>query len=67
MSEADIKRLATVRARCALLKHMPGTLLHAIEADNGRPVFIVIWQALCRTFDRLDEVESWLTTVEARG
>jgi hypothetical protein len=67
MSEADVKRLSTARARCALLRHMPGTVLHAIEADNGRTVFIVTWQSLCRTFETLAEVDAWLSTVEVRG
>ena len=57
------KRYESLRAQCALLRHMPGTMLHQLEDDVGRPQFIVTWQALTRAFSDLDEVEAWLHKV----
>jgi hypothetical protein len=63
----DGKRFQTLRAECALIPHMRGTVLHQLEDDAGRPVWIVTWQALTRSFGSLDEVSSWLAVVEGRA
>lgn len=56
----DAKRLATAQARCALW----GGVLTAIEADSGRPAFIVSRWSLTRSFDDLDGVDAFLDRME---
>lgn len=58
-SVADAKRLATLRARCALV----GIALHAIEDDAGRPAYIASKWALTRQCSSLDEVEHLLRSI----
>lgn len=72
MSTADIgaaavsappdKRLATAQARCAL----SGIVLHAIEADDGSPLFIATRWSLTKSFTDLGDVERWLDRVDGR-
>lgn len=62
VAEAD-KRIATVRARVALL----GGVLHVVESDCGRPVFIVSRWCLTKELPDIETVEAWLARVESRG
>jgi hypothetical protein len=55
LTDADTKRLATARARCALL----GAALYRRIGDGGAVTFIVG----LRKFRSLDEVESYLDTI----
>jgi hypothetical protein len=59
MLALDRKRLATATACTAL---WGGSLL-VIEADDGRPQFVVSRWALTRAFDDLDGLEQWLDRV----
>ena len=62
VAEVD-KRIATARARVALL----GGVLHVIESDRGRPIFIVSRWCLTKELADIEAVEAWLARVEARG
>ena len=53
------KRLATLRARCALA----GVVLHQIENDHGKTVYIVSKWALTRELADLNGVSGWLEKV----
>jgi len=53
------KRLATLTARAALA----GVILHAIENDHGKTVYIVTRWAMTRELAALDAVENWLVRV----
>ena len=53
------KRLATLRAQCALA----GVVLHQIENDHGKTVYIVSKWALTRELADLDAVSAWLEKV----
>lgn len=55
----DQKRLATLRARAALA----GVVLHDIEGDFGKTIYIVSRWALTRELDSLDAAEAWLKKV----
>jgi hypothetical protein len=57
---ADAKRFATARARAALR----GMLLHRIDGDDGRAVFIATYRALTKHFASLDELDRWLEKVD---
>lgn len=57
---ADDKRLANAAARAALA----GAMLHALENDDGTPLYVVSWRALTRSFDDLAAVEVWLQRFE---
>ena len=61
VAETD-KRIATARARVALL----GGVLHLVESDSGRPVFIVSRWTLTKELQDIEAVEAWLAQVEAR-
>ena len=50
------KRLATLRAKCALA----GVQLLAAEDDRGAPTFICTKWACTASMSTLDEVEQWL-------
>lgn len=58
-AEALNKQYATLRARCALA----GVMLHEIENDHGKTVFIVSRWALTRELPDLDAVAAWLDCV----
>lgn len=60
MSAADPKALVTAKARAALL----GATLHALQDDDGSPLYVVSWRALTRSFDGLAELDAWLTRFE---
>lgn len=60
MTAADPKRLANAAARAALA----GATLHALQNDDGSPLYVVTWRALTRSFDDLAAVEGWLTRFE---
>lgn len=60
MCGTDAKTLATCQARAALL----GAMLHALQNDDGSPLYVVSWRAMTRSFDDLAAVESWLTRFE---
>lgn len=51
-----MKRLETLRARCALL----GVVLTEIEDDQGRPLFVATRWSMTRAFASLGEVGQWL-------
>ena len=53
------KQYATLRARCALA----GVVLHQIENDHGKTVYIVSRWALTRELPDLDAVAAWLDCV----
>ncbi|MCW5643093.1 MAG: hypothetical protein KIT63_13425 [Rhodoferax sp.] len=53
---ADIKRLATLKARCALAE----VALVESTDDRDQPVFVVSRWAMTRQMSSLDEVEKWL-------
>lgn len=55
-ADTERKRAATAQARLALV----GVVLRRIEADDGRPQWIVTEDALCRSFDSLGELERWI-------
>ena len=59
---ADEKRLATLRARCALA----GVTLHAFEGDFG-PAYVVTRWHLTRELSNLDDVEKWVDLVTGKG
>lgn len=62
MNETHRKAFETARARCALRS----IVLHRIEDDAGRPLFIATFHALTKHFDTLDEVEQWLLAVDGK-
>ena len=53
------KQLATLHARCALA----GVVLHQIENDHGKTVYIVSKWALTSELADLDAVSAWLVKV----
>lgn len=53
------KLFNTLQARAALKE----IALHALEADNGRTVYIATRWALTKQLDSLEEVEAWLDRV----
>ena len=53
------KRVATAQARAALA----GVVLHDIEGDDGRRVYIASRWALTRSFAEIEDVERWLDRV----
>ena len=53
------KRVATAQARAALA----GVVLHDIEGDDGRPLYIASRWALTRSFSEIEDVERWLDHV----
>jgi hypothetical protein len=55
----DAKRLATLKARCAL----EGVALVESTDDHDRPVFVVSRWAMCKQLDSLSAVEQWLMRV----
>lgn len=57
------KRQASAAARAAL----QGIVLNAIQADDGRPLYVASIQALTRCFDDLGKVEAWLDQVEGKA
>ena len=61
--EADRKRLATLRAVAA--RH--GIPVEVIEADDGRPEFIVSRWAMTRRCRSLDELELLLARMGVNG
>jgi len=58
----DPKRLATLKARCALA----GVALIESTDDRDRPVFVVSRWAMCRQLDSLEAVERWLVMVTGK-
>lgn len=58
-AEALNKQYATLRARCALA----GVMLHQIENDYGKTVYIVSRWALCRELPDLESAAAWLDCV----
>ena len=56
---ADQKRLATLRAKAALSGH----ILHAIEGDNGRTLYIFSKWAQVRQLESIERAEMWLSHV----
>ena len=58
----DGKRLATLTARAAPV----GIVLHSIDGDDGRPLYIASRWALTRSFSDLGEVDAWLTRVTGK-
>lgn len=61
-TRSSTKRLATCKARCALV----GVVLHELTGDDGQPEYVVTqtrW-ALTRAFRSLDELEAWLPRLE---
>lgn len=56
---SDMKRLATVAARCALA----GITLHHFHGGTEDEVFIVGRWSMTRDFHSLDDVERWLQNV----
>jgi hypothetical protein len=58
-STQDQKRLATIQAHCALA----GVVLHQIDNDHGKTVYIVSRWALTRELADLDAVSVWLEAV----
>lgn len=59
---ADPKRFATLQAHAALA----GVVLHQLDGDFGRPVYIATRWALTRQFDSLGEVALWLERVTGK-
>ncbi|ABE44881.1 hypothetical protein [Polaromonas sp. JS666] len=57
------KQYANLRARCALA----GVVLHQIENDFGKTVYIVSRWALTRELSDLDAVAAWLDCVTGRN
>jgi hypothetical protein len=57
--QVDPKRLATLRAACALA----GVALVESTDERDRPVFIVSRWAMCKQLPDLDAVEAWLARV----
>lgn len=57
------KRLATIRARCAL----QGIELHVLAGDDGRPEYIATKWAMTRAFDDIHELDLWLLRVEGKA
>jgi hypothetical protein len=55
----DAKRLATLKARCALV----GVALVESTDDHDRPVYVVSRWAMCKQLDSLAAVEQWLAMV----
>jgi hypothetical protein len=51
-----LKRLATLKARCAL----DGVVLNPIENDRGRTLYIVTKSSTTRELTSLGAVEQWL-------
>ena len=58
-STTDAKRLASLRARAAIA----GIVLHAIENDHGKTVYIFTKWATTREIDSLSVAEMWLDMV----
>lgn len=54
-----LKTFATLQARAALA----GIVLHRIEGDFGRPVYIATRWAMTKQFEGLGDVEIWLDDV----
>lgn len=57
------KRLANLRARCAL----QGVQLHVIDGDNGLPLYIVTKWALTASLDSLDNLAAWVSRVDGQS
>jgi len=57
------KAFATLQARAALA----GVVLHRLEDDRGREVFVVSRWAMTRQLDSLQEVDAWLTRVTGKA
>ena len=58
-STTDAKRLASLRARAAIA----GIVLHAIENDCGKTVYIFTKWATTREIDSIGIAEMWLDMV----
>jgi hypothetical protein len=58
----DAKRLATLKARCALV----GIALVESTDDHDRPVYVVSRWAMCKQLDSLAAVEQWLLRVTGK-
>ncbi len=56
------KQVATATAHAALC----GIVLHAIEGDDGRPLYVASRWALTRQFETIEAVESWLARVTGK-
>lgn len=56
------KRVATLRARCALR----GVVLSVLSDDCGQPEYIVTQGAWTRAFSRVDELSAWVDRIEGR-
>jgi hypothetical protein len=56
------KRLANLRARCAL----QGVELHVIDGDDGKPLYIATKWALTASFDNLASLAAWVARVDGK-
>ena len=61
-SDADVKRLATLAARAALM----GVTVYRIETDAGGEEFVASRWALTKAFCNLDALEAWLNRVTGK-
>lgn len=59
---AEPKRLATARARAALL----GVIVHSMRDDAGRPEYVATQGPWTVSLKSLDELETWLDRIEGR-
>ena len=57
------KAEATLVARAALA----GVVVTRIEADNGAPQWVASKWALCRAFDSLEQLSSWVDRVTGKA
>lgn len=61
MTEADAKRLATLKARAALA----GVMVLDSKDETGRPEWVATRWALTKAFSSLDELAAWLDRIGA--
>lgn len=61
-TSVEPKEFATAQARAALA----GVIMYRIEADNGRPAYVVTRWALTRQFEDLQQVNRWLDMVTGK-
>ncbi len=54
---ADLKRFANAQALLALA----GVVLHRLEGDNGRPIYIATEGPYTKQMDDLDQVDRFVT------
>lgn len=57
------KRLANLRARCALV----GVELYATTDDHDRPLYCCVKWALCKHMRSLDELAAWVASVDGKA